>query len=520
VRQPFPCRFLLGFVFPALALVVSACGESNTGVVVPDLQVTTSTSGTDLDPDGYSVSVDGDQGRAVGITDTLEISGLTEGDRQVSLGGVSDNCTVQGDNPRTVHIVSGSTTDAEFLVVCGPPGGAVTVTTATTGEEPDSDGYGVMVDDSPAVPAAANDAVTLSQLTVGSHQVTLTGIAANCRVREDNPQAITVTAGDTVAVAFTVRCPVPTVSQWTSMTSGTRFSLVDVWGTSPTDVFTVGQSDNTFESVILHYDGTGWSSQLDRRDIVLNGVWGSSATDVYAVGFDAFAVNPQVILHYDGQQWRKMSSPPPDADLEVVYESVWGSSASDVFIVGSFFAEPDLVGSVIVHCDGTQCAFVGSPQVDFLSLEDVWGSSPTDVYAVGTANLPDLEGGTATILHFDGQAWSTVFERDGVEFTSLWGTGSDNVVAAGGDGVVFRFDGTQWRSEQSGTNRFLFETWSSSPSNAFAVGENGLILHSAGPGKQWSSTTVRADNLFGVWGSSGADVFAVGEGGKILHGTP
>jgi photosystem II stability/assembly factor-like uncharacterized protein len=173
-----------------------------------------------------------------------------------------------------------------------------------------------------------------------------------------------------------------------------------------------------------------------------------------------------------------------------------------------------------VHCDGTQCGFIGAPQVDFLSLEDVWGSSPTDVYAVGTANLPDQEGGTGTILHFDGQTWSTVFERDGVEFTSVWGTGSDNVVAAGGDGVVFRFDGRQWRSEQSGTRRFLFETWSSSPSNAFAVGENGLILHSAGPGKEWSSTMVRADNLFGVWGSSGSDIFAVGEGGKILHGTP
>jgi hypothetical protein len=304
------------------------------------------------------------------------------------------------------------------------------------------------------------------------------------------------------------------------MPSGTRFSLVDVWGVSASDVFTVGQSDSTFVSTILHYDGTAWSSQLDRENIVLNAIWGSSPTDVYSVGFDAFASNPQVILHYDGQEWRSMTGPPTDPAVQVFFESVWGSSASDVFIVGSFFSEPDLKGSVVVHCDGTQCAFMGAPQVDFLTLEDVWGSSPTDVYAVGHVNFPDQVGGTGTILHFDGQAWTRVFERDGVAFTSVWGTGSDNVVAAGGDGVVFRYDGTQWRPEQSGTSRFLYDTWSSSPSSAFAVGENGLIIHSAGPGKPWTTTTVLADNLFGVWGSSGADVFAVGEGGKILHGTP
>jgi hypothetical protein len=208
-----------------------------------------------------------------------------------------------------------------------------------------------------------------------------------------------------------------------------------------------------------------------------------------------------------------------DPDFSVFFESVWASSATDVFIVGSFVSDPDLLGSVVVHCDGSQCRFMGTPQVDFLSLVDVWGSSPTDVYAVGNVNFQD-QGGTGTILHYDGQAWTTVFQRDGVQFNSVSGTGVGDVVAVGGDGVVFRYDGTGWRSEQSGTTRFLYGGWSRSPADAFAVGENGLILHSAGSRKQWTSTTVLADNLFGVWGSSGADVFVVGQGGKIFHGTP
>jgi hypothetical protein len=520
VSQPLPCRFLLGSVLSAVVLLVGACGDRDTGVEVPDLQVTTSTTGTDLDPDGYSLSVDGDEGRAVGATDTLELTGLSAGDHDVSLGGVIENCTVQGENPRTVHIASGSTSQTDFLVVCGQLGGVMIVTTVTTGEAPDTDGYGVTVDDGPGRPAAANEALTIGGLTSGSHQVALTGIAANCRLQEDNPQAVTVTVGDTVTVSFTLDCPVATVSHWSPIPSGTPFSLVDVWGTSGSDVFAVGQSDDVFESTVLHFDGSAWSSQLDRKDIVLNAIWGSSGSDVYAVGFDAFAQEPALILHFDGTDWRNLDGPPVSPDIPVFFKSVWGSSATDVFIVGIFDVSFANQGSVVVHCDGTQCNFMGDPVADFLELADVWGSSPTDVYAVGNVNTPDGEEHIGTILHFDGLTWSAVFQRDGVHFTSISGTGASDVVAVGWDGIIFRYDGTQWRREPSGTKQFLDEVWSTEPSAAYAVGERGLILHSAGPGQPWTSTRVQSDFLFGVWGSSGADVFTVGQGGKIFHGTP
>jgi hypothetical protein len=519
VSQPLPYRFLVGSVLPAVVFLV-ACGDRDTGVEAPDLQVTTSTTGTDLDPDGYSLSIDGDQGRAVGVTDTLELSGLTAGSHDVLLGGVIENCTVQGENPRTVNIVSGSTGQADFIVVCGPLGGVMIVTTVTTGEQPDADGYALTVDDGPPRPAAANDALTIGGLAAGSHQVALAGIASNCRLQGDNPRAVTVTAGDTVAVPFTLDCPVETVSQWSPMTSGTRFPLVGVWGASGSDVFAVGQSDNVFESAILHYDGNAWSTQLDRKNIVLNDIWGSSGTDVYAVGFDAFAQEPALILHFDGNRWRDLAGPLVDPSIPVFFQSVWGSSASDVFIVGSFELDFGDHGSVLVHCDGTHCAFIGEPQVNFLGLVDVWGSSPTDVYAVGNVNTPDSEGDTGTILHYDGQTWTTVLQRDGVHFTSVSGTGANDVLAVGWNGVIFRYDGTQWRSAPSGTHQFLYGVWAAAPSSAFAVGATGLILHSAGPGSPWTSTKVRTEFLFGVWGSSAVDVFAVGQGGTIFHGTP
>jgi hypothetical protein len=241
---------------------------------------------------------------------------------------------------------------------------------------------------------------------------------------------------------------------------------------------------------------------------------------VYAVGFDAFAQEPALILHFDGNRWRDLAGPLVDPSIPVFFQSVWGSSASDVFIVGSFELDFGDHGSVLVHCDGTHCAFIGEPQVNFLGLVDVWGSSPTDVYAVGNVNTPDSEGDTGTILHYDGQTWTTVLQRDGVHFTSVSGTGANDVLAVGWNGVILRFDGTQWRSTPSGTRQFLYGVWAAAPSSAFAVGATGLILHSAGPGSPWTSTKVRTEFLFGVWGSSAVDVFAVGQGGTIFHGTP
>jgi hypothetical protein len=518
VNQPLLLRCLLGFAL-STALGLAACSERGTGVEVPDLEITTSTTGTDLDPDGYSLRLDDDEDRPMELVDTIDIAGLTEGDHDVSLGGASGNCTVQGENPRTVHIVSGGTVETNFQVVCGPLGATLIVTTTTTGEAPDTDGYEVTVDEGPARPAAANDSVSIG-LPAGSHQVALAGIASNCRLQGDNPRTVTVAKGDTAAVPFILNCPTPVVARWRPMTSGTRQSLVDVWGASGSDVFAVGQSDEVFESIILHYDGSAWASQLDRSDIVLSAIWGASGSDVYAVGFDESAENPALILHFDGSQWQDVAGLPTDPDIPIFFESVWGSSATDVFIVGAFNASPEFNGSVLVHCDRAQCAFMRPLDSDFLGLVDVWGSSPADVYAVGNVIVPGEEGGTGTVLHYDGQTWATVLEREGVQFTSVSGSGAGDVVAVGWDGVIFRYDGTQWRSEQSGTTSFIYGAWSRSPSDAFAVGENGLVLHSTGPGTRWKSTSLQADILFGVWGSSAADVFAVGQGGKIFHGTP
>src|SRR5439155_55779 len=98
------------------------------------LKVTTGTTGSDLDPDGYTVTVDEGQSRAIGINNTVTISGLSPGNHSVQLNGLAQNCSVSS-NPRTVSITAGSTTMTTFTVSCAPTTttGTLTVSNSTTG---------------------------------------------------------------------------------------------------------------------------------------------------------------------------------------------------------------------------------------------------------------------------------------------------------------------------------------------------------------------------------------------------
>ena len=74
------------------------------------IQVTTTTTGSSLDPDGYTVSVDAGAPLAIGSNATLTLEGLAVGAHALALSGIAGNCHLAGDNPRTVDVLPGPTT--------------------------------------------------------------------------------------------------------------------------------------------------------------------------------------------------------------------------------------------------------------------------------------------------------------------------------------------------------------------------------------------------------------------------
>src|SRR5205823_2460539 len=174
-----------------------------------DLTVTTGTSGSNIDADGYTVTVDGNASKSIGTNGSVTFTGLSAASHTVVLSGVASNCSVSGGTSRTVTV---STTRSPSTSVTGtappppPPTGNLTVTTSTTGSNLDPDGYTATVDGGASQAIGTNGSVTFSGLSAGSHSVALSGLAANCSVSGANPHTVTVPSGGTVSTTFSVTC--------------------------------------------------------------------------------------------------------------------------------------------------------------------------------------------------------------------------------------------------------------------------------------------------------------------------
>lgn len=129
MSKPHRQRTSLPLLILGGMLVLGSCGGEN--LVRPTegtLQITTTTTGSDIDPDGYTLTVDSRPGQDIDVRETLAISDLAPGDHTVALTGVIQNCAV-GAGQRTVSVIAGDTVDVTFRITCEsiipppPPGG-------------------------------------------------------------------------------------------------------------------------------------------------------------------------------------------------------------------------------------------------------------------------------------------------------------------------------------------------------------------------------------------------------------
>ncbi|MBA3445640.1 MAG: hypothetical protein H0T58_12420, partial [Gemmatimonadales bacterium] len=204
---PALCLHLKKLILWAAPLAGLACGgEGGTDVVLPSLRITTTTSGVEIDPDGYSVSIDGQAAQPIGVDATVTVDRLAEGQHTVELSGIAANCAVGGDNPQSADVAPGATASVGFVVTCSPQTGSVEVSTATNGPGTDPDGYSLLLDGTDHGSIGVSSTSSLTGLLPGSHTVGLTGLAANCQVSGENPRTVVVLLGDAAQVAFSVVC--------------------------------------------------------------------------------------------------------------------------------------------------------------------------------------------------------------------------------------------------------------------------------------------------------------------------
>src|SRR2546428_2348066 len=112
----------------ALLLMALSCKGSETAAppTTGSIQVMAATTGADLDPDGYTVALQGGDtlsgssaSQPIAVNGTVTFSQLKPGSYSLSLSGATANCRVVGQNPRLgVSVTAGGTAQITFQVTC------------------------------------------------------------------------------------------------------------------------------------------------------------------------------------------------------------------------------------------------------------------------------------------------------------------------------------------------------------------------------------------------------------------
>ncbi len=260
------------------------------------IEIVTTTAGSPLDPDGYQVLLDGAPTQPIGVSATVSIPGTAPGPHTVGLGGLAANCSLDGDNPRAVTVSPGAVTPVAFSIACTalpPSTGSIAITTATTGEDPDADGYAFTIDQGGAQAIGVNGTVSVAGLTPGSHAVLLQGAAANCSIGGDNPRTVAVAAGETAGTTFAIACTATTGTLDVTITGLPAGTSAEVTVTGPNDFNRAVTATTTLADLVpgsytvaaadVANGGTQYTPSPKTRTVSVAAAATATATVAYAV---------------------------------------------------------------------------------------------------------------------------------------------------------------------------------------------------------------------------------------------
>ena len=537
---------------PLIGLAVNACGggDINAPAANGTLQVTTATSGVEPDPDGYSVQVDAGEATAINNAERRTFTDVGPGAHMVLLGGLAANCTIAEGNPRSVTVVTGETASISFTVTCGPTTGGLIVTTATSGSDPDPDGYTISIDGAEGGSLGVNATVVLSNLPPGVHAVGLTGLVANCQIQGDNIRSVTVTAGADASVAYAISCTAPPPEagslRISTATSGAGTDpngysfAIDGGAATPIASAATTTLQNLApgaHSVQLAGLSANCSVQgINPRPFTVTA--GATAEVSFTISCAVTTGTIQVDVTTSGSPIDPTgysltldgnTGQPIGVNTSHIFTDVSpGNHSVGLTNVESNCTVADANPRTVAVTAGAQasvsftvtCASTGTIQWTLIQFPSgftgagLWASSRSDLFVVGSST----EG--RFVLHHNGQDWARQPLPPGEGgAAAIWGSASGDVYAVG-SGLIWHYGGSEWAMAHDDDGPVGY--WAiggSSERDVFAAGfeevlfgSEGLILH--WDGLAWSRPTTppinRDGEVYDVWGTSPGDAWAVG----------
>jgi hypothetical protein len=163
-----------------------------------------------------------------------------------------------------------------------------------------------------------------------------------------------------------------------------------------------------------------------------------------------------------------------------------------------------------------------SPRPQGIDLTGVWGSSSKDVWAVGGDCQPGaldatVGGGSGTLLHWDGRAWSSVHVESVAALCAVWGASASDVWVVGADSQGLHWDGAHWSPVAISTQPASFrQLIGRAADDVFALGDSADGAHAFHwDGKAWSAFAPNPPEPFAALAPLGSELL----GTTALHGT-
>lgn len=255
--------------------------------------------------------------------------------------------------------------------------------------------------------------------------------------------------------------------------------------------------------LLMRHTDTGW--QVEKKRAIrgwVSGIDAVESNDIWAVGtrWQPALYETPLVLHYDGAQWLPIT----DAALNFTGElhDVRAIAHDNVWAVG-YQIIPDMNGpsSLIVHWDGTVWQVVPSPNQQwwYYSLSGIATVNANDIWVVGMKT--DWDSQLAAFFHWDGNLWSEFPTPLGGGLNDVSARAADDVWAVGGAGTVVHWDGTSWNSVefpfradlQSVIARETNDVWvaGSTVKNGFSA---GLLAH--WDGTKWTREFIGSQRTF------------------------
>ena len=219
-----------------------------------------------------------------------------------------------------------------------------------------------------------------------------------------------------------------TLPGWIDLRSSFIGDLASVWGSSPTDMWAVGQGGG-----VLRFDGTTVSSVHGPLTADLTDISGSGPDDVWIVGKGGTA------MRFDGTA---LTAVPTGVSSDLL--AVFATAPDDAWLGGD--------GGTLLHWDGATLTPVVLPGASGSTdqILDIHGRAGGDLWLSG------ITAGGGFVSHFDGTAWSPAQvlngSAGGFPARRIWELAPNDVWMM--TQPVFRglvdywhFDGTAWTEQ-------------------------------------------------------------------------